>query len=360
MKISIGIDIGKRKCDYCIVDGRGNILERGQYKNTPDDIASIVKTISAKYKKRGNKCSVACETTANMWLMTYDAFEKAGFEIKLANTFKMAGVVKTAKKTDKIDAHKIAEAVRMGVIPECYVPSAHIRGVRSLAKHRVRLVRERTGVINYTRSILDKYAIDIPGSLYTEKALQHLESIKLGSAQDGIILRQCAKNIRYFGDEIKSIEKELEHEVAVNEDAKLLMSFTGIGPYSAILLAAEIGNIKRFETPKQMISWAGLCPTIHQSGDKTYMGKIKKIDTDDLVTWTLCQCANVAAMHDSRMKKVYESAKRRHGGKHVLAIVVVAHKMMHIAWHMLTTKTPYSSRNETLYETQLEQLEASK
>ena len=57
-----------------------------------------------------------------MWYTTYDAFEGAGIPIKLANTYRMVLISRTAKKTDRVDAEKIAQILRMGTIPECYCP----------------------------------------------------------------------------------------------------------------------------------------------------------------------------------------------------------------------------------------------
>ncbi|MDE0090298.1 MAG: hypothetical protein OXP12_02950 [Thaumarchaeota archaeon] len=65
MKISIGIDISKKKCDYCVINGRGRVLERGQYLNTRKDAGRCARTLLAKYGGTGN-CTAACETTANM------------------------------------------------------------------------------------------------------------------------------------------------------------------------------------------------------------------------------------------------------------------------------------------------------
>ena len=138
MKASIGIDIGKRKCDYCVVDGRGVVVERGQYPNTIPDARECVRRLAEKYRKKGS-CGAACETTANMWRITYEAFEEAGVGIKMANTFGMAVINKTGKKTDKVDAQKIANVLRVGMIPECYVPSKKVRGIRNMVRHHVRL-----------------------------------------------------------------------------------------------------------------------------------------------------------------------------------------------------------------------------
>ena len=113
MRESIGIDIGKKKCDVCVIDDKGNVLERGQYQNTIAKAGQFAKDMARKYKG----CKAACETTGNMWRITFDAFEDAGIETKLANTFKMAIIAKTGKKTDKVDAEKIAQVLRMNMIP---------------------------------------------------------------------------------------------------------------------------------------------------------------------------------------------------------------------------------------------------
>ena len=113
MNVNIGIDIGKKKCDVCVIDDKGQVLERGQYLNTVNDANQFAKSMARKYGAKN--CQAACETAANMWHMTIDAFEKAKIHIKLANTYKMAIISKTGKKTDKVDAEKIAQVLRMGI-----------------------------------------------------------------------------------------------------------------------------------------------------------------------------------------------------------------------------------------------------
>ena len=92
------------------------MLERGQYCNTAARAAaSYAKGIAAKYDVH----SAACKTTGNMWTRTFRAFEDAGTNIKLANTYKMAVIIaKTGKKkTDKVDdAQKMAQVLRMNML----------------------------------------------------------------------------------------------------------------------------------------------------------------------------------------------------------------------------------------------------
>ena len=356
MKISIGIDISKKKCDYCVINGRGKVLERGQYLNTPKDAGRCARGLLARYGKSGT-CRAACEATANMWIVTINEFERAGIEIKLANAYNLAIVSKTAKKTDKVDAEKIAKMLRMDMIPECYIPSAHVRGIRNMVRQHVRLTQARAKVVNQIHSLLDAHGEAIHTvHVYSQKALSYLDALRLGNDQDEFVLRQCTRRLRHYTNEIAEIDRRLEAEAAQNEDAKLLASMTCVGTYTAILLASEISDITRFEGPKNLVSWAGLCPTVKQSGKKMRLGRIKKVGSDGLVNWAMCEAANVAVKHDDRMKSVYESARRRHFGKHTLAIIVVANKMVNIMWHLLTTRTPYESRSRDLYSRKLAKL----
>ena len=360
MNTNIGIDIGKKRCDVCVMDGRSRVLERTQYENTSKEAGEFAALMAKKYKKHNSdRCRAVCETTANMWIMTYDAFEEAGIDIRLANTLKLAAIAKTGKKTDKIDAERLANILRAGMVPECYVPPRTVRGTRTMIRQRVRTVQDRTRTINRIHSLLDTHGIVIDAAqMHSKKALEQLWAVNLKTVQEEMVLKQHVMHVRHLNEMITMYNEHLGQEAAKNQYAVLLASMPGVGPFIALLLASEISDINRFASPKQMVSWAGLCPTVHQSGDRMYMGRIKKIDTNSLVNWALCEAANTAIRHDMRMKAVYESAKLRHSNKHTLAIIVVANKMANIMWHMLTTGTPYEYRNQESYQRKLDKMAA--
>ena len=68
----------------------------------------------------------------------------------------------------------------------------------------------------------------------------------------------------------------IEAEIDFNENAKLLMSMTGIETFAAMLLVSEIGDITRFKTADRLVSWTGMCPRVYQSGNVTHYGRMKK------------------------------------------------------------------------------------
>ena len=354
---SIGIDISKKKCDYCVLDPGGNVVERGQYRNTVQDAREAAREMARKYGAKKGECRAVCESTANMWRTTYEAFEDAGVRICLASPYKLKMITQSAKKTDREDAHKLAMLLRSGMIEACHVPTKHVRGIRTLIRHHVRLTPDRTKVINRIRGILDAYNVGIEAkTLYSLKGIGQLEETELGTANETFVLQKYTKQMQYLTESLSDTDRHLIAEAEQNRDARLLMSMPGVGPFVALLMAVEIDGITRFKSPKKLVSMAGFCPKIRESGDSTRMNRIKKQNTNSLVNWVMCEAAQIAVMHDPKMALVYEAVKRRHADKHALGIVAVAHKMVTIMWHILSTGTPYKSRNEAMYQRKLNKI----
>ncbi len=128
---------------------------------------------------------------------------------------------------------------------------------------------------------------------------------------------------------------------------------TGFDTFGALLIALEIDGIERFETPKSLASWMGMCPTVHQSGNSTHHGKMKK-DSSRRVNWMMTQAATTASFKDPRMMQVYKKAIKNH--PHGIAASHVANKMGTIIWHMLQSKTLYNERKNSLYARKLKRM----
>ncbi|MDI6902737.1 MAG: transposase [Methanocellales archaeon] len=120
-----------------------------------------------------------------------------------------------------------------------------------------------------------------------------------------------------------------------DEDVSLLITMLGIGIYSAMLIKAEIADISRFQHHTNLVSYAGLNPSIKSSGDSIYHGRITK-----QLRWILVQCANVAIRNDEYIRNFYERIKARK--EHNVAIVATARKMLVCVYYMLTRRDAYN------------------
>lgn len=345
----IGNDIGKNKCVVCIMDDDGLVLEKTSYDNTFENATNFAKDMIQKY----GQCQAVCESTGNLWLKTYEAFEKNGIAVRLANPLKTRAIAEAQIKTDTLDSQTLAHLLRSNLVAECYVAPRHVRDNRTILRHRESLVWNRTAIINKVHSLLDKYDLHCKyDRIRGNKGIAWLKEITLESPKDDISLRQYTRHIEFLNEEVKDLEKEIASDAAKEEQVAILMSLTGIDYYSAMLIASEIGDISRFHTPKKLVSWAALCPTLHQSGDSLYHGTIKH--GNKKVQTIMIQAANTAARTDQRMKQFYLRIVKRHG--HNVAITHVANKMIIIIWHMLTHKKLYNERKEELYKKKLKRI----
>jgi len=346
----VGIDIGKRKCIVCIMNDKQKILKEFAYDNTEKDAHAVAQKVA---KMRGSSQAL-CESTGNMWLKTFKAFEDNNIPIILANTMKMKIISETDNKTDKNDAHRLANALRAGIVPECYVAPPEVREVRGLLRHRINLVQDRTRVINRIHNLLDKYDVTIYAStMYSKKAISKMIWTKLPSTTDTLILRDLAQSVDQLTQKISKMENEINKHAATSDDAMLLMSMTGLDSFGAMLLTTEIGAYKRFATAEKLVAWAGLCPRVYQSGNSIRHGRMRKACNNNS-KWIMMGAASTAVRHDERMKEFYQSVCKRHPPK--VALAHVAQKMMRIVWHMLYTRTKYQNTNEDLYKRKIARL----
>ncbi len=153
--------------------------------------------------------------------------------------------------------------------------------------------------------------------------------------------------------QIGRVDEAIRTRACEDEDVRLLLSLTGIDVYTALLIRSEVGPIARFSDYKKLVSWAGLAPSVHQSGNVEYHGRITKRGST-ILRWVMVEDARIAVRHDERMRAFYERVAKRHGDQK--ATVAVACKMLKIVWFMLIRKEPYESVDEGRYAKKLKSL----
>ena len=108
-----------------------------------------------------------------------------------------------------------------------------------------------------------------------------------------------------------------------------LLDLYGIGPYSALLIVAELGEVERFGDARQVGAYAGLTPQVHQSGEHAWHGPITKQGSRWL-RWILVQAAIKLVRRDARLAAFYQRVRKRRGRN--VARVAVARKLAGISW----------------------------
>lgn len=302
----------------------------------------------------GGLASLACRVgelggpvTAAIESMTgarfvHDQLELLGWDVAIADAVKVKGLAPLAAKTDKIDAWVLAELSRRDLVPEIWLPDPAVRSERERARWRLHLVHHRTALKNRVHSALIAFGHPCPVSdLFGAAGRQLLEELSLPEPWAGDV----AAALRLIDDldgEIDRCEAALRASGASHRYVPLLTTAPGIGWVLGFTIAAEIGDIARFPTPKKLVGYTGLCPTVYQSGRKDHRASIAK-NGPKYLRWALIEAATHAARHPAYASR-YQSTKKRLGKQRgaKVARVDLARRLAEAIWHMLTTNKPFA------------------
>jgi transposase len=320
-KLYCGIDLHKEKLAGCIMDKDGKTTRKHIFPSSKEAIERFL------YGIPNSEITIAIEA-CGLWRGTYKILTEMGYEVKLANPKKTHDIA-CKKKTDKIDAKILADLLRTHYLPEVWIPDEKTMRRRDLTKHKSNLTRLRVSVQQKIKAYLllkgKKY-----GKLWNEKSLSKL-------AEEDQDINNLVNVYQVLKNEEKEVLNRIKKTARNMKETNLLMSMTGIGDLSSLMILAEIGDIKRFPSPKELISYAGLCPGIYQTGSTER--NVKNNAVNKWLKWIIYECSGRAIMLDPKFQQYFYKVQQRKG--YQTGRRAAARKMITIIWHMLTNKEPY-------------------
>lgn len=331
----LGVDLHRRRSYVVLMDAQGNIGDQRRLSNDamPDYVAQLPESTFAVLEATGN------------WSYMYDILEAGTDEVVLVHPRRVRAIAAARVKTDKIDATTLAHLARADLLPTAYAPPVKIRELRDLVRHRSKLVRERTRHKNRIHTILSKHNLHSPctdlfgkkGRAFLKETRKHLSSIHQLMLDDYLNL------IDGLNEQIKSVNQVIRAWAKDDPRAQLLTSMPGIGIYSAAVIIADIGDIKRFDGPKQLCSYAGLVPSTRSSDTRVRHGRITK-EGSPWLRWIMVSAAQRAPCASPRLSSFFERTLQQHGKK--TARVALARKMLSIIYYMMLRNMPYQERQQ--------------
>jgi len=330
--VYVGCDQHKLFCQLAVLDEEGNMID--QQKLYHDDREALKRYFSAL--PQGSEMAIEASGFES-WLA--DFVQDLGLKVHLSNPLKTRAIAEAKVKTDKVDAKILAQLLYADLLPHAYLAPPEIRRARYFLRFRLCLNRYRASLKNRIHSLLHFLGIRPPAvtDLFGVRGRQFLDSLKLGSGY------QEALN-GYLGlldsteAKINCLKKRLAANVKENPEAKLLESIPGVGVLLSQVIMAEIGQFSRFASADKLCSYAGLVPSIHQSGQKLYHGPCQR-QGNKFLRWAMVEAAQVASRKDPLLRSFYDRIKRKKGPQK--ATVAVARKLLVIVFQILTKKELY-------------------
>jgi len=273
----VGIDLHRRTIVLAAVNDGGEAMNPITIPCA--DTAAIINTARALGPFR----AVIEATGTYRWL--YDLLHPCG-TILLAHPFRLRAMIQRRTKTDKLDAQLLANLLRINQIPLAYIPSEPYQRLRDLVRCRARLGRELAEAKIQLRGLLARHNREAPFR------------VPFG-----------VRGLAWFGSQ----------------------DF-GIGLFSAPLIVAELGEVERFRTAKQVGAYSGLTSRVHQSGAHCHRGSISRQGSPWL-RWILVEAAMKTIREDAALKNFYTRVRKRSSAK--IARVAAARKLAEICWKRL-------------------------
>ena len=277
----VGLDLHKRYITACALDANGGVIAEVR------QLATAVERILDWLGVLPGPVSVAMEATLYWeWLVT--RLREAGCEAQVADAYQLKLIWQARSKTDAIDARKIAELLRVNLLPAIWLPDLETRRRRQMLRGRAFLVRERTRIKNRIHGHLTAENQLWPKSdLYGKAGRAWLTTVELSP-----MLKAESQRLLRLHDvltkEITRLDTEVRRAARHDPVAQRLATIPGVGAFGALFLHAEIGPIERFRSSHQLAAYAGLVPTTRSSGGKTTHGPLAKT-SNHWLKWILVE-----------------------------------------------------------------------
>lgn len=279
-----------------------------------------------------------------------DLAREQGLELQVANANGAAWCWRNVKrKTDKLDALKLAKLSAMNQLPLVHLPEVKTREWRALIQYRQSLVKRRTRIKNRIQAIFDRIGADRSTTgkqSWTDKSLAELrkKARPLNKCVRGQLWRgELSEELDQF-DNVQEVLDRVEGRLdALGEKDKRvrrLRTIPGVGVRLAEMVVAVIDDPHRFKNGKQVASYLGLTPRQYQSGTMDRQGRISGHGHKNLRS-LLVEVAWLGRMYNPWMRELYDRVCRGSSARKKIAIVAVARRLLICCWAMLRDETSW-------------------
>jgi transposase len=334
MSVYVGIDVHRKRSQVAVIDGDGKVLANRNVPNGTEPILGVIGGLPPG--------TPAAFEAAFGWGWLVELLEDYGFAPHLVHPLQCKAIASARLKNDKVDAAILAQLLRADLLPEAWIAPPAVRQLRALLRHRAQLVRLRTLLRNRIHAVLADHGHDRPAGCWSGPGRAWLASLDLPAVPREVIDDDLAL-IGALQVPIDRLDWEVHQRARSDPRVKVLTQLPGVGPFTALVILAEVGDVTRFGSARKLAAWAGLTPTVRGSDRTVRHGHISKQGSVWL-RWILCEAAQTAKRHPD-FAASYQAIAARRGKK--IATTAIARKLLTRAWHLLTGAEHAASHQAT-------------
>ncbi len=336
----LGLDVHTKATVYCLLSDTAEVVERGKVDTTVPALEPLVRRLSASDEL------LVGQEVGKMSTFVHDVVTGAQVRILSFNAHQLRMISASRKKTDKRDSYWIAKALQTGMMPHpVYIPTGQVRELRGLLSQRQALSGEHKRWLLRARSYLEAagYKLSRHRTVVrlVESAMAEPEGLDEPLAQ---ALERCERMEAMASSELRNVEATIRREASSIDAIRRLKTIPAVGDWVSVSIYAWVGDVRRFPNARALASYAGLVPSVHQSGESQHCGRITKQGTGQLrsalvqaghVLMFRCRSAEAAPLQ-AIAKRIHTARARRK-----IAVVAAARHLLRIAYYVLRDGTEY-------------------
>lgn len=271
----VGLDVHKDTIAIAVAEtGQGEVRSLGNFPSDWPTLQKHLQKIATGYSLK--ICYEAGPTGYNL----YRRLVEAGYDCVVIAPSKVPHKPGDRVKTDRRDAMKLARCLRAGDLTPVYVPEPEVEALRDLERTRENAKKAEIAAKNQLSKFLLRYGIIWnEGSSWTRKHFEWLRKQEFKLAAQQIAYKDCLLAVEIAMERVERLNEEIEKIVPMCTQSpliKALQALRGVQTLTAVILAAEIGDPRRFRTAGQFMAYVGLCPSENSSGKRNQKGPITK------------------------------------------------------------------------------------
>src|ERR1700751_3215327 len=248
MSVYVGIDVHRKRSQVAVVTEDGQVQMNRKVVNGSEPMLRLIGDLPAG-------TPVAFEAAFG-WGWLARLLEDYGFEPHLVYPLRCKAIASARLKNHKVDAAIRAQLLRADLLPEAWIAPAEVRQLRALLRHRISLVRLGTQQRNRIHAGAADHGYDRPASYWTGPGRGWLAELDLPAASREIVTG-CLAVIDGLAPVTGRIDGELHARAKADPRVKVLRTLPGVGEFTALMMLAEIGDITRFGSARQLARWVG-------------------------------------------------------------------------------------------------------
>ena len=306
----VGLDVHKETIAVAVADGGGGAARSvGTVPNLPEPVAKLVRRLGSASGLR------VCYEAGPCGYTLQRQFRRLGVDCVVVAPSLVPIRPGDRVKTDRRDAIKLAGLLRSGQLTPVWAPDEEHEALRDLVRAR----EDASQDLLRTRHRLSKFLLRLgvrPAAGVRPWTVKHrlwLEGAQLPHASQQIVFREYLLALDQQKERMSRLDAELAQAASTSVHAALiaaLQALRGVGLVTAATLVAELGDLRRFRPPRELMAYAGLVPSEHSSGSSQWRGRITKTGNAHVR-----RVAVEAAWHYRHAPGVFGTLRKRQAGQ---------------------------------------------